>query len=345
MSWDSVDHDLLTAMVDEMQASSALYRPGNVWSHLTNPVLKQVRKNGIANFKRDLNLYYAAEGDHSDELACHFAWTPPADMHTLRRADGVDPQDIPYTVMLWDYVRQTCPDAAQALSEPLQGNPLWVEHDGKPVTRDLAKSVWEYTTMRAALPETVDDNTVIAEVACGYGRLAHAFGTLTKARYFCFDIPPALLLAQNYITALFGAETVAPFRRYHSLEEVKQATAGKQFAFFTPNQLELFAAEGGWFDLVLNVDSFGEMSADIVKNYILQMTRASKRGKARFYSRNALDLLNTSDGSLVQALTKHGRQQWVVPSFATYLPPPPWQLRLFRVLPSNGKYFECLFDL
>ena len=82
------------------------------------------------------------------------------------------------------------------LQEPELGDPIVAQYRGRRISQDLGNSVHELCRATAALPRGV------LELGGGYGRVAWAMlEEFPHARYIVCDIPPALAVAQRYLTS------------------------------------------------------------------------------------------------------------------------------------------------
>ena len=112
----------------------------------------------------------------------------------------------------------------------------------------------------------------ILEIGAGYGRLAYIFlDQLVNASYCIIDIPPALFIAQKYLTEVFPKEKIFHFRSFKSFNKVKKEFELARIRFLSADQIELLP--DNYFDLVINISSLHEMTREQIKNYISQIDR------------------------------------------------------------------------
>ena len=335
-----IDTEVLNGMIREVNAASPLYKPSNIWAKLTQAHVDQVAQIGIADFKRSLNTFYGYDIAQSVEI-----FLLPA----IRKLVGDNPREAieesreqsdasaHYLALLWDYCSSLAPDIAAKLAEPPLGNPFGIRYGGKFVSQDLAKSIREFAIIRSHADANflAARNFKVVEIGAGHGRLAHLFAeVLDDIAYHIFDLPPALLIAQEYLAALHGRAAISPFQEGRfTAEEFRARTAGKRFAFFTPNQIEY--APDGAFDLAINVDSFGEMQEASARNYTAHLARITKKNGGHIYYRN---LLATS-------VSRHAGENWAPAAFDLYHPSCEWRLKLHQAYPLHPAYFEAVFAL
>jgi putative sugar O-methyltransferase len=183
------------------------------------------------------------------------------------------------------------------LAEPLTGNPLRLWRGDRLIAQDLAHSVRERNTIvdTAGLDVASPRPLVIGELGAGNGRLAHVFAMTTNARYLIFDIAPALLVSQWYVSSLFPNERIFKFRPFERFEQVAQEVDGARFAFFSANQLELLPER--YFDVFINVCSLMEMRLDSIAHYFRQIDRLTR---GVFYTKQWWVQENRQDGIVVR---------------------------------------------
>ena len=164
-----------------------------------------------------------------------------------------------YVGLLWQYtLLEDGLGCLKVCEEPLVGDPLPITCAGRLISQDLALSTLDLNF----ISRYIDMSKVvrIAEIGAGYGRLAYVITKLfPNIEYYIFDIPPALAIAQNYLTCVLGESKVAMFA------ESLQISSSHAIRAFLPHQMDLFP--DGYFDLVINVSSFDEMTPAQVDNY------------------------------------------------------------------------------
>ena len=172
---------------------------------------------------------------------------------------------------LYEYVLKTDRHGVLTrLVEPELGNPIRVLRDGRLVSQDLVNSVRERHMIVEGLVATdTGQPRLIAELGAGYGRLGYVLLTTTNCRYITFDIPPALYVSQWYLSRLFPAKRIFPFRPFRRYEEVAEELAQADIAFFTPNQLEMFPDH--YFDAFATISSLHEMRREQIDHFLRLM--------------------------------------------------------------------------
>lgn len=229
--------------------------------------------------------------------------------------------------LLWEQVRATDTfHILDKLEESEIGNPIRIWRKGKRISSDLAHSVRERNMMMGSMNLDGMEQLTVMEIGAGHGRLAEVFGKTTNYRYVIFDIVPALYVAQWYITRLFPDEPVFTFRHFDRFNEIKGELDESMFAFFTPNQIEMFP--DGYFDLAVNMNSLGEMRLDQVKNYLHQIDRLTKQG---FMSR--------------QEFHEQSKNKWLekFPKETFALPEEHWELVVDKVDEFHPYFFNQIW--
>ena len=288
-------------MVEELQRSSALYRPSRFWEGLARENEQMLSRHGLANLKRTVGQnYFNWLVVHPENAQLRNALRYWRSHPTLRpllnrmermgfihSAVGLEKnmtrlgwkEHLLYKTfvgVLWEVARHSDRTGlAEVLQEPEVGNPIRIRRKGRLISQDLANSIREYSTILEAQPDIGSSPGSIAELGAGYGRLAYVMLQHPGPRYFIFDIPPALAVAQWYLTELFGHLPIFRFRRIASFASVADELQSSRIAFFTPNQLELFP--DGYFRAFVSISTLPEMNAQQVNNYLRLIAEKTSR--------------------------------------------------------------------
>lgn len=276
-------------MFDEFPRYRKEVLPSKYWEELNRKNLRQLADTRYENFKRTLARNYFTWIINPFDEQLRFLmreagiWRSirillnsiTAELHPpLRRKHTIYYNTL--TNLIWDYVAKNDREGLlQRLSEPREGNPPEVMRDGRLISQDLANSVLEY---EAILHPGLDRREVrtILELGPGYGRTAYVFLTLQpRCRYILVDIPPALYVAQRYLSAVFKDRTVFPFRSFDDYEDIRDEFQAADIIFLTPNQLELLPDKS--IDLFVNISSFHEMRMDQIRYYFSEIDRLTRR--------------------------------------------------------------------
>lgn len=339
---DSILPDL-DAMMSEIAHAPEVIRPSDFWVDWNAKHLERLAAEGFANFKRTLTHNY-------------FTWSPRSPWHeqfrvvaldcikrrtaqSALRARLTDVDDVDtvrlrlqrrthavYLALLWDYVRARDPrDLLGALDEPVLGQPVTIRHRGRMISEDVCNSVLEVASMLDR-PEATAPRRVI-ELGAGYGRVAWVLlNAFPGIRYIVVDIPPALAVAQEYLTRLFSDRRTFRFRSFTDPESVAGELQSAELAFLTPNQLDLLPALG--VDLFVNISSLHEMRPDQIAHYFSGVDRHCA---GHFYSKQRKHSVNVNDGVIIDQ--------------ADYPVYDRWRTVYSRTHPLQVRFFEALYDL
>jgi len=279
----------LKAMFDEFEHYPPILLPSKYWVELNRKNMAQLANAGFKNFKRTLARNYftwivnplnkqvrflmqQAGWRRSIAIVWRSLIAPRHDL--MKRRHTIYYNML--SMLLWRYVQSTDDAGLLAgLDEPTEGNPPDVRLDGRLISQDLANSVIEY---EAILHPDVDrrDITTIMELGPGYGRTAFVFLKLQPAcRYILVDIPPALFVAQRYLTAVFPERTVFDFRHFDDFQAVAEEFDAASIVLLTPNQLELLPDQS--VDLFINISSLHEMRMDQIEYFFAEIKRLTRR--------------------------------------------------------------------
>jgi hypothetical protein len=87
---------------------------------------------------------------------------------------------------------------APRLVEPAIGNPIPIHLDGRMISQDVANSLRELRRFQRYLAGT--RRATFADLGAGYGRLGYVAIIASGCRYWVVDIPPALAVAEWYLS-------------------------------------------------------------------------------------------------------------------------------------------------
>jgi putative sugar O-methyltransferase len=338
---------LIETMRRDLADAPEIYQPGDFWDELIAANLEMLQTHGIANFKRTVsNNYYnwlvtSLRDPQIKRAIRHWLQRPTLSPllsrleekpEGLRTTDRAQPYALSrgaswrykfFVGAAWETARQ-CDTwgLTERLSEPEIGNPIRIRSRGRLISQDLANSIVEF--MCVARSGIVSEGCRVAEIGAGYGRLAYVFAEACPMTYCIFDIPPALGVAQEYLTSVFGAERIVPYTAGSDFSAVEPRLRPGMVAFFTPNQLEMFP--DGWFDCTQTISTLPEMPAEQSRHYLALMSAKSRRA---LFLKQWKRWRNSADGV---ELTE---QQYGFPE--------PWRLTFRREDPIQPAFFNQLW--
>ena len=343
----------LDEMVAEMEQAPHVVRPSAYWEFLNNLNLAQLSDSGFVRFKRTVNQNYFnwptrhLRDDQFRAVAWHWLRNPTRRVFAARLRDsgsvevGGDRHEMLssrldrfayalYVALFWERVRASDRlGLLERLEEPDLGAPVSVVYRGRQISQDLCNSVLEFYSVVDALPAGVLEGRRVLELGPGYGRVAWVFlHAIPTCRYLLCDIPPALAVAQEYLTRLFPDRQIFRFRHFDSHTEVSDELAEAEIAFLTPNQLDLLEPLGA--ALFVNISSLHEMRPDQIEHYIGQAARHCAPG-GHFYSKQWVRSLNPHDNLVIE------RGDYPIPAR--------WETVYDRRHPVQRHFFEALYRL
>ena len=279
----------IRAMFDEFPKYRKEVLPSKYWEELNRKNLRQLADSRYENFKRTIARNYftwiinpfdeqlrflMGEAGIWPSIRILFSALFAPRHYPLKRKHTIYYNTL--TNLLWDYVEKNDSEGLlERLSEPREGNPPEVIRNGRLISQDLANSLLEY---EAILHPDVDrrDVRTILELGPGYGRTAYVFLTLQPAcRYILVDIPPALYVAQRYLSAIFKDRRIFSFRPFENYSKVRDEIEEADIIFLTPNQLELLPDKS--VDLFINISSLHEMRMDQIRYYFDEIDRLARK--------------------------------------------------------------------
>jgi putative sugar O-methyltransferase len=274
-------------MYQELLSAPAEVMPSKYWIVLNKQNLNQLKTLGFANFKQTLALNYftwlVGEGDEQIKFLCS-KLDPAKVTELVVRARTIKPHQILagqsgaynlLTLLLWEYAKQHDPHGLlNMLEEPRIGNPPEIIEQNRIISEDLANSFLEYHT----ITQSIDPSQLhtIWEVGAGYGRTAFVFlKLLPQIRYVIVDIPPALYVAERYLSTVFPKKRAFLFRPFSNYEEVKTEFEQAEIAFLLPQQTLLLPDKMA--DLFINISSLHEMRPDQIEYYFGLIDRLTRQ--------------------------------------------------------------------
>jgi len=283
---NSHEDKILRDMFEELEKSSAIYHPSKFWERLNKVHLEYLSKTGFSNFKRTINFKYfnwESVGIIVHQLSPILREFMKGNFAPLFRSSLKNTEKFNYLTALIYRVYLAClfeyiskKDNLKILNnveEPSIGNPLVVNYNNKLISQDLCNSVYELYSITQSI--NLSKKAKIAELGAGYGRTGYVLlKVLPNSSYCIIDIPPALFIAQNYLSKVFPKEKIFKFRSFKLFKEVKKEFESSRIQFLMPHQVELLPNK--YFELFINISSLHEMTREQIKNYIKQINRLCK---------------------------------------------------------------------
>jgi putative sugar O-methyltransferase len=275
-------------MFDEFPKFSRELLPSKYWEELNRKNLEQLSNSGYENFKRTVARNYFTWIVNPLNKQIRFLMKEAGLFRSVGifwralmtpRYEFLKKKHTVYynllTHLLWDYVEKNDREGLlQQLIEPIEGNPPKVMRNGRLISQDLANSILEY---KAILHPDIDRREVrtVLELGPGYGRTAYVFLALQPGcRYILVDIPPALYVAQRYLTSIFPDRRIFAFRPFSDYEAVRDEMQDCSIIFLTPNQLAALPDKS--VDLFINISSLHEMRMDQIRYYFTEIERLTR---------------------------------------------------------------------
>ena len=339
----------LRGMLEEMKGAPAIVQPSAYWEFLNELNLDQLAGSGFAEFKRTVNqnyFHFLPAGMGSDQFRTVLRRWLARPTGPVLSARVLDPgyfedhtwRDNPFrsgmrrkgyaafVAMLWEVARRS--DARgllDRLEEPDLGHPLSVLHRGRRISQDLCNSVLEANAMLDGLPGNAVGGNGVLELGAGYGRVAWVLLEQDPTlRYFIVDIPPALAIAQEYLTRLFPGRPAFRFCRFTRYEDVRAEMEEARIGFLTPNQLALVPPWGA--GLFVNISSLHEMRPEQIAHYLGEV---GKHTAGFFYTKQWERSVNPYDRVVIR------REDYPIPK--------EWETVFLRKHPVQRLFFEAMY--
>jgi putative sugar O-methyltransferase len=332
---------ILKSMFDCIAQGNKTYLPSKFWEALNEKNTNQLESDGMKNFKRTIaqNYFTWVVGRRNRQFRylvknTNFsAW--PSILSGLLTYDRTSPLgkkqqkelDI-FTRMLWRLAeRNDAEGLLERIDEPAEGNPFKIYSKRKLISQDLANSILEYYSIREGFTVSNSEKVTICELGAGYGRNAYVFlKAFQKCKYIIVDIPPALHVAQHYLTSVFRDKRIFTFRCFDNFSDVEKEFNESDVAFLLPHQAELLPGKS--VDLFINISSLGEMKTDQIHAYFKLIDNLTR---GFFYTKQWRVSSNYDDGIIVAA--------------KDYPVPARWQELYHRNAKVQTDFFEAMYAL
>lgn len=260
-------------MLQDNKLKSSLF-----WEKIGKQIKKDMIGAGLKNFKRDYCNTHFSERVPKTQLEISALW------QLLNYNEKIDSLDI-----------------LKKVEEPLIGNPELTNLNGKKVTWDFLLGINEFYSILNNFSIKKKDSIVICEIGCGYGRLAHLFTeTFPNSHYILVDMPTSLIIAYYYLCEIYkDKDIINPYESSRNCKDLnRNFFSSKRISFLTPDQF--YSIKKGSVDLFINIDSFQEMTPDIIKEYFKQIINLNG---SYLYLKNSKDkvhnLVDTKQFSLI----------------------------------------------
>jgi putative sugar O-methyltransferase len=334
----------LEEMLEAVNEAPTIFQPSDFWVHHNERNLEQIAEDGFGAFKRTVNTNYfqwepgspRGEGPrervarrllrlwlaHPDPRVLSARLAQPERSLHARRATRWHAICV---AALWELARRHDHRGVLAgLDEPQLGEPPTVRYRGRLVSEDLAHSALELATIDEVGALPVQD-AVVVELGGGYGRLAWLLlSAIPGLRYIVCDIPPALAIAQRYLTDLFDDCPIFRYRHFDDPAEVAAELADAKLAFLLPHQLALLPSLEA--DLFVNISSLHEMRIEQVEEWFRLIDQHTS---GCFYTKQWVRSVNVFDDLVIR------REDYPVPEH--------WVTLVDREVQAPPDFFEAVY--
>ncbi len=280
----SEETGLLDRMMADMEGAEARFRPTNFWSAIIPDILRGLRGEGFATFRRQgaSAMAYSGTYGHARYHAARAQGVSTFKSEDMLRMfqekgaagllDGYVEAYADWRIVQAGDRPELPPDIAGASESEIGRPPVHHRFEG----RRYSQPFLTYLKMLVFLKRQVDTAPItrVLELGGGYGSLGEIMLASPSRRYFYVDVdlPPIAAVATWYLRRLFGADAVADYAQTADMAEIDlEALAGRYRAVvLCPWQLPRLR---GRFELFVNAHSFGEMEPAVVESYAREIER------------------------------------------------------------------------
>lgn len=309
-----------------MQAhSNALSQPSEFWNDLNHQHIEMLRRRGIRNFKRTLAQCYftfAVESTRDPQMAAlieHWATDPSPDplsvriigdpqvesqmgLRYLRDCAAARSYELFLGLLLWHSSKTDPEGLSSRLAEPAIGNPIPARSGNRLVSQDLANSIREYGRFR----DHLGPGGILAEIGAGYGRLGYVAAN-RPAKYWIFDIAPALAVSEWYLPRALPGCSVFKWRPFEQWSEVRGEADRADLAFFSSDQLALIPDRS--VDVFAAISCLHEMTGAQAQKLLHLMGQKASRA---IYTKNHTSWMNEKDGIAFRSDALAAPKGWTI---------------------------------
>lgn len=334
-----IDKRQINLMLAELDKASLIYQPSSFWRQMDEHHIKELSSKEMKNFKRTINLKYfnwGILGIMAHQLPVVYRQLAKLNFSPIFSAKFYNPNKKiinlfwefiykTYTAFLFDEVLQLDRlGLFKKNSEPRLGNPFLIDYKNMLLSQDLLNSVHEFYSIIDNIDHPEKGN--YAEIGAGYGRLAYVFlKAFPEISYCIIDLPPALLVAQQYLSKIFPKEKVFLFRSFNLFSEIKKEFNSSRIKFLLPHQIELLPDDS--FKVLINISSLHEMDTAQIKNYFNQINRLTN---GCFYTKQ-WKRSRVKDNNFIR------QNQYPIPK--------KWEEIYHRNHPIQQRFFEALYKI
>lgn len=334
-------NNTLQLMFECLAKGDPVFQPSKFWEELNAKNLKQLEIHEIKSFKQTIALNYFTwlVGPRDKQFLYLIrntklrSWPEilsgafqKNQLSNLNRIQQI--QLTIFTRMLWKFVQQFDHEKLlDSIEEPTLGNPFNITLNNKLISQDIANSVLEYYSIREQFKPEKTDKITVGELGAGYGRNSYLLLKIfPNCRYIIIDIPPALYVSQQYLSALFPLKKIFHFRCFNDYHEVREEIENASIVFLLPHQAKMLPKK--CIDLFINISSLHEMKQEQINEYFKLIDRLTKN---LFYSKQWLLSKNSFDGIVIK------KDDYPVPSN--------WQMIYNRKPKVQVHFFESMYKI
>ena len=302
-------NDTFRSMFACLSQGDKVFLPSKFWEALNTKNVQQLETEGIDNFKQTIALnYFTWMISYKDAQFLYLlkntklsSWPVILNglltyRHSSRLTRRQQIELTAFTKMLWKFVERIDTEGLlKVLSEPRTGKPFEIFLDNKLISQDLANSVMEYYSICEYFKASKTEKVTICELGAGYGRNAFVFlNAFPHSKYIIIDIPPALYVAQQYLSSIFPDKKILNFRCFNDFNEIERQFHDSDIIFLLPHQAKMLPEKSA--DLFINISSLHEMKMEQIHEYFKLIDKLTKKF---FYTKQWLVSKNPGDGIVI----------------------------------------------
>ena len=253
------------------------HKPSKHWEKLFKNMRKEMMIYGLSNFKRGYANRHFANRNPKTTIELSAIWQY---YNTVKSKDRFD--------------------ILKKFPESKVGNPCQIEINKSHYSWDYIQAIDEFYNIFNTFNLKLNEKLVICEIGGGYGRLAEVFlKVMSNCHYVLVDLPESLIISYYYLSKI-NEKNVHRYENSRDIPEYnRNIFLNKKVTFLLPNQFSKISK--GSVDIFINIDSFQEMTPEIIKNYFKDIQNLKgkylylKNSKAEYHN-----LVDTNSFNLIE---------------------------------------------
>lgn len=326
------DNGLLDCLIKDMNNQcNPLYKPGPYWAHYTERMLAEIKKEGLKDFRRNINISKGfADATYLDpfELVRNtqsikskiYSYVPKLPLlkkyYTKRYLLELESWQKHAFSYRSKYFSLLFGDLYASMKQKIGKIDSCIGNPSNVVTIDgdvFGMSYFQAMLRIASFSKVVDFNrcTTLFEIGGGFGSttdlILKLYPNIRKVVYL--DIPPTLYIGTQYLKSIYG-KSVSDYNDTKHLSRIEFDDMDKlEILCLAPWQIDKLDVK---VDLFYNSESFQEMTVETIQNYCKYLSKlvSKERGNVCLWFYADYGVKNTVTPLLLKLFRQRCRRRW-----------------------------------